>query len=87
MKELKGAGQELQAEQERQQKHEQAKKNLEAQLRDLEVCIETTKQQIDIKQKKVTDTSGVDTVIQILSEISAENITDLEDSQIGDTEF
>ena len=41
----------------------------------------------DIKEKKVTDTSGVDTVIQILSEISAENVSDLEDSEIGDTEF
>ena len=41
----------------------------------------------DIKEKKATDTSGVDTVIQILSEISAENVSDLEDSEIGDTEF
>ena len=38
----------------------------------------------DIKEKKATDTSGVDTVIQILSEISAENVSDLEDSEIGE---
>jgi len=42
---------------------------------------------LEIKEKKATDTSGVDTVIQILSEISSENISNLEDSQIGDAEF
>lgn len=41
----------------------------------------------EIKEKKPTDTSGIDTVIQILSEISAKNITRIEDSQIGDVEF
>jgi hypothetical protein len=42
---------------------------------------------LEMKEKKATDTSGVDTVIQILSEISSENVSNLEDSQIGDTEF
>ena len=42
---------------------------------------------LEMKEKKATDASGVDTVIQILSEISSENVSNLEDSQIGDTEF
>lgn len=41
----------------------------------------------DMKNKRATDVSGVDTVMQILSEISAENISNNDDSVIGDTEF
>jgi dnd system-associated protein 4 len=41
----------------------------------------------EIKEKKATDTSGVDTVIQILSEISSKNVSNIKHSEIGDTEF